>query len=176
MAGVWSSIVWVWVASSTVHCLTILKPGSSDYDHGERLYQSDRDEFTIDDVITTDGVENGHIDLDWDVIQQEKDQLPTFYNIFDDVITDLEQGEGRETFNENIFQAAEETALTPAPLTPVLLAPVPALNLHAMAVVDSELFRKFLRRNQRDITQTHNAIVLYFSQIFAMVSTASRSR
>ena len=99
-----------------------------------------------------------------------------FYNIFDDVITDLEQGEGRETFNENIFQAAEETALTPAPLTPVLLTPVPVLNLHAMAVVDSELFRKFLRRNQRDITQTHNAIVLYFRQIFAMVSIASRSR
>lgn len=99
-----------------------------------------------------------------------------FYNIFDDVITDLEQGEGRETFNENIFQAAEETSLTPAPLTPVLLTPVPVLNLHAMAVVDSELFRKFLRRNQRDITQTHNAIVLYFRQIFAMVSIASRSR
>lgn len=39
------------------------------------MSRSDGDEFTIDDVITTDGVENGHIDLDWDVIQQEKDQL-----------------------------------------------------------------------------------------------------
>lgn len=57
---------------------------------------------------------------------------------------------------EDIFQAAEDT-------------PATSLNLHVMAVVDSQLFRKFLSRNQNDVRQTHNAIVLYFSMIFAMV-------
>lgn len=57
---------------------------------------------------------------------------------------------------EDIFQAAEDT-------------PATSLNLHVMAVVDSQLFRKFLSRNQDDVRQTHNAIVLYFSMIFAMV-------
>lgn len=58
--------------------------------------------------------------------------------------------------SEDIFQAAEDT-------------PATSLNLHVMAVVDSQLFRKFLSRNQDDVRQTHNAIVLYFSMIFAMV-------
>lgn len=57
---------------------------------------------------------------------------------------------------EDIFQAAEDT-------------PATSLNLHVMAVVDSQLFRKFLSMNQDDVRQTHNAIVLYFSMIFAMV-------
>jgi hypothetical protein len=47
--------------------------------------------------------------------------------------------------------------------------PVPAMNVHVMAVIDSQLFRKFFRRNQRDIRLTHNAIILYFSMVFALV-------
>lgn len=64
---------------------------------------------------------------------------------------------------DDIFQAAEDT-------------PATSLNLHVMAVVDSQLFRKFLSRNQDDVRQTHNAIVLYFSMIFAMVSSWLKSQ
>lgn len=74
------------------------------------------------------------------------------YDIKDDVITDMSVER-----TEEIFQAAEDT-------------PATSLNLHVMAVVDSQLFRKFLSRNQDDVRKTHNAIVLYFSMIFAMVS------
>lgn len=74
------------------------------------------------------------------------------YDIKDDVITDMSVER-----TEEIFQAAEDT-------------PATSLNLHVMAVVDSQLFRKFLSRNQDDVRKTHNAIVLYFSMISAMVS------
>uniref|UniRef100_K1R5M5 Synaptosomal-associated protein n=1 Tax=Magallana gigas TaxID=29159 RepID=K1R5M5_MAGGI len=110
--------------------------------------------MALDDVITADKTDIGYVDIDWDIIQQEKDKLINFASdIKDDVITDMEV-EG----TDDIFQAAEDT-------------PATSLNLHVMAVVDSQLFRKFLSRNQDDVRQTHNAIVLYFSMIFAMVSS-----
>ncbi|XP_056021490.1 A disintegrin and metalloproteinase with thrombospondin motifs 9-like [Ostrea edulis] len=109
------------------------------------------------DITGKDGTGSEYVDIDWDVIQKEKDQLVNFSKKFkDDIATDPEVNSG--TGNEDFIQAAEESM------------PVPSMNVHIMAVIDSQLFRKFLIRNQRDIRQTHNAIILYFSMVFAMVN------
>eukprot|EP00105_Crassostrea_gigas_P004720 XP_011418026.1 PREDICTED: ADAM family mig-17-like [Crassostrea gigas] len=153
MVRVCLSILLVSMLTLVVRCFTILKPDKNGGGSHGYEFRKPVNRMALDDVITADKTDIGYVDIDWDIIQQEKDKLINFASdIKDDVITDMEV-EG----TDDIFQAAEDT-------------PATSLNLHVMAVVDSQLFRKFLSRNQDDVRQTHNAIVLYFSMIFAMVN------
>ncbi|XP_061174861.1 metalloprotease mig-17-like [Saccostrea echinata] len=123
--------------------------------HDVYKYNDLSDDGSTNDIITKDKTGSGDVDMDWDIIQRDKDQLIKVNNDKNDVITDEEMN---DRIDEDSIQAAEESPS------------IPILNLQVMAIVDAQLFRKFLKRNQRDVRQTHNAIIMYFSSVFAMVN------
>ncbi|XP_062587286.1 uncharacterized protein LOC134248908 [Saccostrea cucullata] len=121
--------------------------------HNVYQYHDVSIDVSTDDIITRDRTGSEHVDMEWDIIQRDKDQLINVDNDKNDVIT--EEINDRK---DDRIQAAEESPS------------ISALNLQVMAIVDAQLFRKFLKRNHRDVRQTHNAIITYFSSVFAMVN------
>ncbi|XP_062596431.1 A disintegrin and metalloproteinase with thrombospondin motifs like [Saccostrea cucullata] len=146
-------VVFLLVTSlSLVLTFKILKPGYN-VKHNVYQYHDVSIDGSTDDIITRDRTGSEHVDMEWDIIQRDKDQLINVDNDKNDVIT--EEINDRK---DDRIQAAEESPS------------ISALNLQVMAIVDAQLFRKFLERNHRDVRQTHNAIITYFSSVFAMVN------